>query len=135
MGHVAETRANRICRGTDLDKGAVSRSLGVLQRMGIVNIREDGKDSRRNNIALTAKGRALHDRIVPVAIERQRELLSDLTPAEVEAFTDVIDRLQAKVSGNQGKPRPKRPARARSRLSTAQRREEMPRRQASASRG
>jgi hypothetical protein len=30
VGHATETRANRICRETDLDKGAVSRSLNVL---------------------------------------------------------------------------------------------------------
>jgi len=135
IGHATETRANRICSATDLDKGAVSRSLGVLQRMGIVSTKEDGSDSRRNNVALTAKGRALHDRIVPVAIERQRELLSDLAPAEIEAFTNVIDRLQAKVSGEhaplqKSMPKlPKLPARARPHQ------DESPRRHAPAKRG
>jgi DNA-binding MarR family transcriptional regulator len=104
IGHASETRANRICGATDLDKGAVSRSLRVLQGMGIVSVREDGADSRRNNVALTAKGRALHDRIVPIALQRQRELVSDLAPHEVEAFIRLIDRLQAKVAN--GEPAP-----------------------------
>jgi DNA-binding MarR family transcriptional regulator len=100
IGH-AKTRANHICDATDLDKGAVSRSLRALQGMGIVSVREDGADSRRNNIALTAKGRALHDRIVPIALQRQRDLVSDLTPDEVETFNGLIDRLQAKVANGE----------------------------------
>jgi DNA-binding MarR family transcriptional regulator len=104
IGHAKETRANRICSETDLDKGAVSRSLGLLQGMGIVSVKEDGADGRRNNIALTAKGRALHNRLVPVAIDRQRELVEGLTVAEVHAFNVLIDRLQANISD--GEPGP-----------------------------
>jgi DNA-binding MarR family transcriptional regulator len=98
IGQATETRANRICSQIDLDKGAVSRSLGVLQRMGLVSVQEDGADGRRNNVALTPKGRALHDEIVPIALDRQSELVADLTQAEIELFVDLIDRLQAKVS-------------------------------------
>ena len=138
IGHASETRANHICGATDLDKGAVSRSLRVLQRMGIVSVREDGVDSRRNNVALTAKGRALHDRMVPVALERQRELVSDLTAHEVETFNRLIDRLQDKVAN--GEPvanghRREQPASARPPLRRAPRRDELPRRHAAAPRG
>jgi DNA-binding MarR family transcriptional regulator len=104
IGHARETRANCICSETDLDKGAVSRSIGVLQGMGIVSVKEDGADGRRNNVALTAKGWALHNRLVPVAIERQRELVDGLTAAEIEIFKDLIDRLQANVAD--GDPAP-----------------------------
>ena len=137
IGHATETRANRICSETDLDKGAVSRSLAVLQRMGIVSVREDGSDSRRNNVALTAKGRALHDEIVPVALERQRELLAGLTLAEIEAFADVIDRLQAKVSRQSApeKPASKRPAAPPVSFKAVPRGEDSHRRQAPALRG
>jgi DNA-binding MarR family transcriptional regulator len=133
IGRATETRANRICSETDLDKGAVSRSLGVLQRMDIVSVKEDGSDSRRNNVALTAKGRALHDEIVPVALERQRQMLAGLTPAEIEAFMAVIDRLQARVSAH---AMPKKPAlRARGPFRPAPRRDEAPRRHVPALRG
>lgn len=138
IGRASKTRANRICGSTDLDKGAVSRSLRVLQRMGIVSVREDGADSRRNNVALTAKGRALHDRIVPVALERQRDLVADLTPHEVETFNRLIDRLQAKVANGEpvanGHLR-KRPAPVRPPVKRAARRDESPRRHAPAPRG
>jgi DNA-binding MarR family transcriptional regulator len=135
IGHASETRANRICGATDLDKGAVSRSLRVLRRMGIVSVREDGADSRRNNVALTAKGRALHDRIVPVALQRQRELVSDLAPREIRTFTTLIDRLQAKVANGAPVANGRLDKRAaRSPLRRAARRDESPRRHAPAPR-
>src|SRR5262245_30350280 len=107
IGRAVETRANRICSETDLDKGPVSRSLGTLQRTGNVSPREDGCDSRRNNVALTAKGRALHDELVPIALDRQSELVADLSLAEIATFAGLIDRLQSKVAG--GEPGPDEP--------------------------
>jgi DNA-binding MarR family transcriptional regulator len=113
IGRANETSANRICSETDLDKGAVSRSLNVLARMGVVSVKADGADSRRHNVALTARGRALHDRIVPVARERQHDLLRDLSPDEVEILKDIIGRMQARVADSKAPAEsttPKRPA-------------------------
>src|SRR5262245_29414120 len=107
IGRARETRANHICSETDLDKGAVSRSLGTLQRMGIVRVKEDGADSRRNNVVLTAKGRMLHNELVPIALDRQSELVAELSLEEIEIFTRLIDRLQAKVFD--GEPTPDEP--------------------------
>jgi DNA-binding MarR family transcriptional regulator len=117
IGRTKETRANRICWETDLDKGAVSRSLATLEQMGIVSVKEDGADGRRNNVRLTPKGRALHDELVPIAIERQQRLVSGLAPEEVRAFSSLVDRLQAKVSNGEPQlddPLPKSMAPARS---------------------
>jgi DNA-binding MarR family transcriptional regulator len=138
IGRAKETRANRICSETDLDKGAVSRSLATLQGMGIVTVKEDGADGRRNNVALTVKGRALHGELVPIAFERQTKLVADLTPAEVRLFMALIAKLQAKVAGGEPgadapvptlRPMPRPP------LKRAARRDELPRRRASARTG
>ncbi len=138
IGRANETSANRICSETDLDKGAVSRSLNVLARMGVVSVKADGADSRRHNVALTAKGRALHDRIVPVALERQRDLLHDLSPAEVETLKDIIGRMQARVADSNALPESppiERPAAARPPIRRPARRGELPRPRATARRG
>jgi len=138
IGRTRETRANRICNATDLDKGAVSRSLAALERLGIVSVKEDGSDNRRNNVTLTTKGRALHDEIVPIALQRQVNLLSDLTAEEIRLFLGLIEKMQARVAG--GEPgadapvptlRPMSPPK----LKQAARRDGLPRRRASARRG
>jgi DNA-binding MarR family transcriptional regulator len=138
IGRTRETRANRICKATDLDKGAVSRSLATLQRMGIVSIKEDGADNRRNNVALTTKGRALHDEIVPIAFARQTKLVADLTPDEIKLFLGLIERMQATVAGGEpgaDAPVPTLRPMAPPKLKRAARRDESPRRRASGRRG
>jgi DNA-binding MarR family transcriptional regulator len=134
VGRAGFTSANRICSETDLDKGAVSRSLNLLARMGVVSVKADGADSRRHNVALTARGRALHDRIVPVAMERQRELLRDLSPDEVEVLKNLVHRMQARIEvGEAPAEQPLR--RRRAAVKRATRLDELPRRRAATRRG
>jgi DNA-binding MarR family transcriptional regulator len=85
--------ASRICKVIGLDKGPVSRSIAFLVRQGLATAESDGGDARRRIIALTPAGRALHDRILQVALERERRLLSCLSPDEVEVLLGLLNRL------------------------------------------
>jgi DNA-binding MarR family transcriptional regulator len=76
--------ASRICQVIGFDKGPVSRSLATMERKGILTIEVDRADARRRVITLTENGRALHDRIIGVALERERRLLACLSAAERE---------------------------------------------------
>lgn len=90
--------ANRICQVIGLDKSAVSRALQTLEAAGRIGGQVDSKDARRYTVSLTAEGKALHDRVLKVALERERRLLSDLSPAEVDTLVDLLGRLQTKVA-------------------------------------
>lgn len=85
--------ASRVCKVIGLDKGPVSRSVAFLVRKGLATTEGDGGDARRRIIALTPAGRALHDRILQVALERERRLLSCLAPDEVEVLLGLLNRL------------------------------------------
>ncbi len=89
--------ASRICKVIGLDKGPVSRSLAFLSERGLAVIKADGGDARRRIIALTRAGRALHDRILQVALERERRLLSCLDPAEVDVLLGLLNRLHGNL--------------------------------------
>jgi DNA-binding MarR family transcriptional regulator len=90
--------ANRICQVIGLDKSAVSRSLQALEASGYVGSRVDPRDARRNTVSLTAAGRALHDRVLRVALERERRLLSGLSAEEVDTLIELLSRLHGQVS-------------------------------------
>ncbi len=90
--------ANRICQVIGLDKSAVSRSLQLLEAAGRISGEVDSKDARRYAVSLTAEGKALHDRVIKVALERERRLLSDFSAAEVDTLVKLLARMQAKVS-------------------------------------
>jgi DNA-binding MarR family transcriptional regulator len=85
--------ASRVCQVIGLDKGPVSRSLALMERRGLVEIRADAADTRRRLAALTPAGRALHDRILRVARERERRLLSCLSPAEQGVLVELLNRM------------------------------------------
>ena len=89
--------AQRICEVIGFDKAIVSRVVRALQSRGLVRISADESDSRRLRIALTSKGWKLHDRMILVALERERLLLSGLTPKEVDLLCDLLSRLHDKV--------------------------------------
>jgi DNA-binding MarR family transcriptional regulator len=85
--------ATRICQVIGFDKGPVSRSLALMEGRGLVTIRPDEADTRRRLATLTPAGRALHDRIIVVALERERRLLSCLTAEQRSTLVEVLNLL------------------------------------------
>ncbi len=94
--------AVRISAATGLDKAAVSRSLRALAGGGLIDIRPDATDQRRQSVALTRKGVALHDRIVALAAARERSLLQGFSASERRSLLDFLMRLQARVQATNG---------------------------------
>jgi DNA-binding MarR family transcriptional regulator len=85
--------ASRICHVIGFNKGPVSRTLAVMQKRGLITIRTDPNDGRTHSITLTAKGRAIHDKVIVVALEREKQLLSCLKVDERETLIDLLRRL------------------------------------------
>lgn len=94
--------AQRICQVIGFDKAPVSRSLAALDRLGLLEFRAEGGDARRRRIALSPAGRALHDRIIQVALERERRLLSVLTPEQRGALVEALNLLHDTLPALQG---------------------------------
>ncbi len=87
----------QICGSTGLDKAAVSRALRDLAAKGFVEARGGEGNRRRVPFALTAKGLAVHDRIVGLALERQEHLLEGFSPEERTQLEDFITRMRRQV--------------------------------------
>jgi DNA-binding MarR family transcriptional regulator len=88
--------AQYISQYFDLDKGLVSRTIRSLVNNGCVTVLEQTADTKRS-IALTKAGRALHDRIIELALDREQVLIECLAPAEVDALIDMLRRLLART--------------------------------------
>jgi len=54
-------------------------------------------DRRQRSLSLTVKGRRLHDQILPIALERERILLSSLTDGERKQLLALLRKLRANV--------------------------------------
>ena len=76
-----------------MDKASVSRCFKSMQSKGLVSMGLDADDGRLRIATLTKKGRALHDQILGIALERERAFLSVLQPDEVTTLIGLLQRL------------------------------------------
>src|SRR5712671_5511633 len=97
-----EISAARICHVIGFDKGPVSRTLAVMEEHGLVIIKPDRQDGRTHSISLTPKGTATHDRVIAVALERERHLLSCLRKGEREALIVLLRRVHSNLDAVKG---------------------------------
>lgn len=82
---------------TTLDKMQVSRAVTRLEDAGLVQRETDAADRRNRIVGLTARGRALHRRIVPMAQAREAFLLEALDDAERAALGRALDKLHQRA--------------------------------------
>ncbi|MEO7775574.1 MAG: MarR family winged helix-turn-helix transcriptional regulator [Steroidobacteraceae bacterium] len=85
---------------SSMDKGQVSRTLHTISARGLVFVQPVGGKKSRNSstsprieVSVTAKGKALHRRIVPVAQYHQMKLLTLMTERERQVYYTVTRRL------------------------------------------
>jgi DNA-binding MarR family transcriptional regulator len=100
LGRFGRDVATGICERTAMDKVMVSRAMNRLIDGGLVNRSADDSDRRRGITRITRKGRSVHDKIVPVALEHERRILSTLTTAEIAEFDRLLAKLQATAFTN-----------------------------------
>jgi len=76
-----------------LDKMTISRAVNRLVGWGQVSRTSDPQDGRRFALDLTTKGWATYDAIVPQAQERERSFFANLSDADREALSGLVDKL------------------------------------------
>ncbi len=85
--------AQNVSRIIGMDKGSVSRCFKSMQAKGLITLRLDADDGRLRIATLTKKGRALHDQIKGIALERERAFLAVLSEPERETLIGLLKRL------------------------------------------
>ncbi len=85
--------ANGVCERTAMDKVRVSRAVARATANGLIHRAVDPGDRRRSVLSLTNKGRAIHDRIVPTAREREAQILAGLEEHEIPVLQEMLSRL------------------------------------------
>jgi len=93
LGRFAPLTASEVGQRIVMDKVAISRAVARLEERGLVERTADRADRRRAPLRLSAKGRGVHARIVPLALEYQAKLFGALTPEERRQFDALSDRL------------------------------------------
>lgn len=91
------TAADLVSR-TAMDKVAISRAVASLLDMDCVHREMDEDDRRRALLTLTAKGRDIYQRIIPLARCYEQDLLGQLSPEEQQMLKLITNKLQKRVN-------------------------------------
>jgi DNA-binding MarR family transcriptional regulator len=83
----------RLAESLDLDKSHLVGKIDKLADRGLLARERDPADRRRHRIVLTAEGKALVDRIRPIAVESQQAALAVLSEEEREVLTALLLRV------------------------------------------
>jgi DNA-binding MarR family transcriptional regulator len=94
LGKHREMQAKDLGQSAGLDKMQMSRALAQLQYKKLVSVKRDMQDRRGNIVQLTKPGRALYEKITPLALAREDYLLAALTREEIAALDEIITKLR-----------------------------------------
>ncbi len=94
--------ASGIVERTAMDKVKVSRALASLEAKGLVRRAPHPTDGRLSLVSFTLRGRTVYERIVPLALETESEMLAGLSAAEERALRAGLARLLARIEDLEG---------------------------------
>jgi DNA-binding MarR family transcriptional regulator len=87
--------ATELCRISMLDKVAISRALGQLQRRGFVARQRLTDDRRAHHVTLTANGWRYYTDLVPEMKRQEQTLRTVLKAGELEMLFALLERFDA----------------------------------------
>lgn len=88
--------AHQICAFLGMDKAVVSRSLHRLEELKLVKTAQR-KPNKALPLSLSKFGLSQHNKIIQIALERERRLLSALTQNEKKSLLVIMKKLKMSV--------------------------------------
>lgn len=98
LGDVGAATQRQLAEATLMDKVAVNRACKVLEDRGLIGRKPNASDGRSHLLELTGEGRAIHDEVMPLALESEAEIFSVLNDDEREQFGRILRRLFAQAA-------------------------------------
>jgi DNA-binding MarR family transcriptional regulator len=94
VGPAWSCTAQHIADSTRMHKTRVSRAITHLVKRDLVERASNVDDRREMELRLTQSGRAMYAELVPLALERERALLSCLSDEQLRAFNEGLGLLE-----------------------------------------
>lgn len=86
--------AQYIAQCTRTHKSTISRAVTSLLEHGLIERVENTEDRREFRLALTDKGHALYEELIPRLLRREQEILSCLTVQERKEFARLLGKIE-----------------------------------------
>lgn len=98
IGEPGHCTAQHIVSSTRMHKTRVSRAVASLERRNLIARTANSADAREMRLKLTKSGRRIYQALVPLALEREQELLSCFSAEERGAFLGALMRLEKSLN-------------------------------------
>ena len=95
VGQRRECTAHYIASSTRMHKTRVSRAVSSLEYRKLLERTSNTEDGREMPLGLTRAGKRMYSALVPLALDRERKLLSCLSDSERRAFLGAMSQLEA----------------------------------------
>ncbi len=86
--------AQYIAGSTRMHKTRVSRAIAHLVELGLMERTSSTRDRREMQLRLSKTGRRMYQELVPLALERERVLLTCLNKDELRGFLLALEHLE-----------------------------------------
>jgi DNA-binding MarR family transcriptional regulator len=83
----------RLADLTSVDRTTLTRTLGLMEKAGLVTRRERKNDRRSLAISLTAKGRRMFARILPLTLAETDRAVTGFSSEEIGTLRDRLRRM------------------------------------------
>lgn len=83
-----------LARAMQVSKGAMTNTLGHLERAGFVTIRPDEKDGRSKRVDLSPAGRAAHAAALAALSPELDWLAGEIDPARIAQATPLLEEMR-----------------------------------------
>lgn len=97
LGEREPVTAQAVVDSTRTNKSTISRAVGRLEALGWVERVASETDRRQFKLRFTPAGRAVYDKIVPLVLKAEREMLDSLADADRRALLDGLAALEASL--------------------------------------
>ena len=93
LAHYPTLTAQDVARMTRRPRNSISRAVHRMQNEGYLTRVPDPGDGRQATLTITPEGRAKHDKICRYLVDREVEIFSVLSEAELHSFRTILRKL------------------------------------------
>lgn len=90
----APCTAQYIVQSTRTHKSTISRAVTGLLERGLIERVESPHDRREYSLQLSREGETLYQGLIPRLLNREREILSALSPTELRQFENALGKIE-----------------------------------------
>lgn len=99
LWHDGSMRLGALAEATSIEVSTLSRLITSMQTRMLVSRTRSTDDARAVEVDLTAEGRAIAERIVPLALQYETMALADMPTADGETLRRLLTLLYGNLSG------------------------------------